>query len=233
MARTATLASLQAQVRQRADMVGSEFITDAELAEYVNQSAAELYGMLVHTDEDYYLAKTTLLTVSGQAEYSFASLSLTDVLKFKGLDVPITGGFKRAADRLEWPERNALSGPLPSYVTGFPTRYHVGPSSVTLYPTPNGGLSCTFWYIPNPPRLDVGGTITFDGCEGWEEYIVLDAAAKCLFKEQSLEAATLLLQQKDLLSKRILTNARRDFGGPKHISKRRFGRNGASFPRLW
>lgn len=223
MARTATLASLQTQALQRADIPATTTrYATGETAEYVNQSMAELYGVLVQSDEDFYTVSVPLTTVGGQADYTFAALVTDDdVFKFRGLDIPVTGGFKRTAERLEWAERNDFTGPLPMYIAGFPMKYHVTADKLTLYPTPSGGLLCTFWYVPNPPRLDAAGTITFDGCSGWEEYIVLDVAAKMLVKDALLEEAGMLLQQKELLKQGILATRQRDISGPRHISRKR------------
>ena len=42
-----TLTQLIAAVRQRADFVNSQFVTDAELTSYINQSYFELYDLLI------------------------------------------------------------------------------------------------------------------------------------------------------------------------------------------
>ena len=235
MARTATLASLQAQALQRADIPATTTrYASGETAEYVNQSMAELYGILVQSDEDFYTVSVPLTTVSGQADYTFASLvTNNDVLKYRGLDVPTVGGFKRSAERLEWSERNDYTGPMPVFIAGRPLKVHVTKDTLSLYPTPTGGLACTFWYVPNPPRLDVAGTITFDGCSGWEEYIVLDVAAKMLVKDALLEEAGMLLQQKEVLKQGILATRQRDISGPRHISRKRNRASLLGYMRGW
>lgn len=218
MPRTATLTDLTAQALQRADIPATtQRYETGEVAGYVNQSMAELYGILVQCDEDFYTVSTALTTTGGKATYALPD----DCYKFRGLDVPVTGGFKRTAERLEWAERNDFTGPLPMYVAGFPMKYHVTAYDITLYPTPSGGVACTLWYVPNPPILDAGGTITFDGQSGWEEYIVLDVAAKMLFKDALTEQQQVLLGQKEALKATILATRQKDISGPRHISRKR------------
>ena len=96
MARTVTLASLQAQVRQRADMLASSFVTDDELAEYINQSVAELYDLLVQTDEDFY-------TRGLEQTVTTPAIALpADFYKLRGVDARVSGNEFRALERVEF-----------------------------------------------------------------------------------------------------------------------------------
>ncbi len=55
MARTRTLLQLREEVRQRADMVNSAFVTNSEVDRCINESWAHMYDQLLATGEDYYL----------------------------------------------------------------------------------------------------------------------------------------------------------------------------------
>ena len=52
---TTTLQNLIDRVRQRADMEGSTFVTDAEVIGYINVAMAEMHDILVTRYEDYYV----------------------------------------------------------------------------------------------------------------------------------------------------------------------------------
>lgn len=58
------LSELKTEVRRRSDMENSEFIKDAELTNYINQSYVELYDILVSRFEDYYVTDFSDKTIS-------------------------------------------------------------------------------------------------------------------------------------------------------------------------
>ena len=51
-----TLAQLITRSRRRADQENSEFCTDAEVVDYINEAIAELHEMMVNEYEIYYLS---------------------------------------------------------------------------------------------------------------------------------------------------------------------------------
>jgi hypothetical protein len=57
-------------------------------------------------------------------------------------------------------------------------------------------------YTVAPADLSSDATLV-DGVSGWEEYIVLDAAIKCLAKEQSSTATATLERQLERMSARL------------------------------
>lgn len=68
------------------------------------------------------------------------------------------------------------------------------------------------WYVPVITRL-VDDTDTIDGVNGWEEWLILDAAIKCMAKEES-DPST-LMQQWKAADDRISTMRKdRDQGQP-------------------
>lgn len=74
MARSRTLLQLRDEVRQRADMVNSAFVTDAEVDRCINQSWAQLYDRLLATGEDYYVKYVDLPSqASSSSAYSLTS----------------------------------------------------------------------------------------------------------------------------------------------------------------
>lgn len=230
MSRTVTLSSLETQVRQRADMVGSSFITDVgELDEYVNQSVARLYDQIVQADEDYYTTGVSLTLVAGTQTYSIASIA-SDFYKLRGVSIYFDPQRIVTLDRLAWQERNDYTNVWVGEVSGMPRKFIVLGGTISFTPIPGSNYTAIFNYIPVPPRLTANGSITFDGNAGWEEFVVLDAAIKCLFKEESFEAVDRLIAEREALLARIIAHYRRDFSGPKKIARRRWRQANQFFP---
>src|SRR5215217_1216398 len=108
-----TLASLNEQVRQRADMQNSGFVTNEELNLYINNSQFELYDLLVSRYEDYFL-KIDLLT-GLPPEFTLAGGANTydlpeDFYKLLGLDLLLDAGLNSWYSLVKWnfAERSTL-----------------------------------------------------------------------------------------------------------------------------
>lgn len=159
MARTRTLLQLRTDVRQRADLVSSTFITDAELTEYINGSIADLFDRLVASrGMDYYekVPPYSFTTVGGTSLYSLPA----DFYQLILCEATI-GSYTVPLQPFALVERGRLS----------------------QQPV-QGGLVVTVRYVPTCPRL-VNDSDTFDGFNGWEEFVILDAALKCREKEET------------------------------------------------
>ena len=89
---TLTLANLITAVRRRADMVGSTFVSDAEVVDYINVAMAELHDILVTKFEDYYVKDTSESPKSG--DYTLPADNPgtlpTDFYKALGVDFTTT-----------------------------------------------------------------------------------------------------------------------------------------------
>lgn len=176
----ATFAEIKLRARQRADMVNSTFVTDGELGNFVNASACELYDILIDSrGENYYVLSSSFSAVAGQKDYPLP----TDFLKLLAVDL-VSGENQIINVRaFQWQERN-LSTTLAYSGDDANIRYQLRGSNITLTPTPNGGAEFRLWYVPRCPALVADGD-SFDGINGWEEYIVIDAAIKMRIKEES------------------------------------------------
>ena len=201
--RTKTLANLRLQSRQRADKVNSGFILDSELTQYINNSCAELYDLLVGAYGNSYYAKTYPFAVnSTDTVYDLPS----DFYKLEGIDLYINPSrfitlkpfmFNergRYQDGSNWAAIVAIQGP----------RYHLQANQIRFNPSPPGAYNLNMYYVPACPEL-VSDSDTFDGINGWEEFVIIDAAIKMLQKEES--DVSVLLAQKNEIMKRINTMA--------------------------
>ena len=209
-----TLLSLRTQARQRADQVNSTFIADAELTGYVNNSLAELYDLLVSRYEGYYILPPVTFTIaSGAYTYTLPS----DFYKLKGLDRNLSGDEWYSIQAFNFQERNQLARPITRTILGSSDlAYRILGSKIYFVPTALAPWTYRIWYIPQYTPLVADGD-TADCVNGWEEYIVLDAAIKMMIKEESDVSALFMLKQ--ALIERIEAMAdNQDIGRPERIS---------------
>lgn len=217
MATTMTLAELRTAVRQRADMVNSQFVTDSELTSYVNQSIFELYDLLVQKyGDNYYVANPhTFSTSNGTDQYALPS----DFYKLLGVEVAVSGGQDSyiTMKPFNFSARNRYSYPgISGYLGIYNLQYRLNGNNLFLMPSPQGGQTVRVWYVPKMTTLSADGD-TLEGISGWTEYVIIDAAIKCMQKEES--DVTVLMNQKQAMIGRIEAAAEnRDAGSPATVS---------------
>lgn len=212
--RNTTLLKLRTQARQRADKVNSGFVLDAELNQYVNNSIAELYDLLVAAyGNDYYLKTYTFSTDGIASDYNLP----TDFYKMEGLDLYVNSSSFITLKPFQFNERARLqNGNNWAAITQAQgPRYHLKANVISFMPLPSVN-NLTMYYVPVCAEL-VGDSDTFDGINGWEEYVIIDAAIKMLQKEES--DVSILMGQKQMLTKRIEAMAEnRDIGHSFKVS---------------
>lgn len=213
MARTVRLDSLEAQVRQRSDTesLTSRF-TQAEVWEYINQSWAELYNYILQTCQDYYLNSYSFNTTSGVTDYALPA----DFFLDRGADTTVAGQLFQL-DRWQWDERSQYENTA-IWSPGFQWAYNIVGSNISLRPSPGGVYSVRLWYYPAPSRMTVASS-PIDCMSGFEEYIVNDAAAKILIKDDRDASGPLALKA---AAKRVIDMmiANRSRSNPNRVIKR-------------
>lgn len=235
MSTSMTLSDLLIATRQRADMVNSQFITDSELTSYINQSYFELYDLITNVHEMWNIAPPLTFQTDGTTQlyplpdgvlYSAAP----QFYKLWGVDLGL-GAFNNNArvtlKRFQFIARNSYIYPQlsSSVLAVFNPAYDIVGSNIMFIPIPSANQFITLWYTPTLQTLN-SPSDAVNGVSGWTEYIIVDAAIKCMQKEES--DATLLMTQKEALIKRIEESAaNRDTGQPESISNTR-GRAGLS-----
>lgn len=219
MATTMTLLELRNASRQRSDMVNSQFVSDAELNSYINQSYFELYDILVGAyGENYYVAPPYLITTDGVNQ--FFSLP-ADFYKALGVDVQVSSPVSNNAfwtlKEFSFAERNKYAVPNTQLYFGITNlRYRIQGDQLWLNPLPQANQVIRLFYIPRMTTL-ASDTDTVQGVSGWTEYIIIDAAIKCLQKEES--DVSVLMAQKQAMLQRIEAMAQnRDAGMPSTVA---------------
>lgn len=215
MARTFTLSGVRTKARRRAGMESASaqlFITDAELNEYINDSYTELYDLLCSSGgQEYFLSTSTISVTSSTDVYALPA----DFYRLLGLSANVATGNPYPLRPFNFNERNAY--PRGGWGASR-MQYRVRGSNIQFIPYPTASITLTLYYIPACPVLtDV--SVAQDGVNGWDELLSIDAAIKCLAKEES--DASLLMAQKDRLIARIIANApNRDASTPERVTDR-------------
>lgn len=225
MATSMTLAELRTAVRQRADMLNQSgdytnaFVTDSELNSYINQSYFELYDLMVSSyGENYFVAAPFYITTDGSNQ--FFSLP-SDFYKALGVDIQVSSPVSNNAwwtlKEFTFAERNKYAVPNTQLYFGITNlRYRIQGDQLWLNPLPQINQTIRLFYIPRMTTL-VNDTDEVQGVSGWTEYIIIDAAIKCLQKEES--DVSVLMAQKQAMLQRIEAMAQnRDAGMPSTVA---------------
>lgn len=206
-----TLTTLRSRVRERADMVGSSFVADSAtgLDAWINEAHQKLHQMLVDAlGEEYVSSSSAFTTVAGQSDYSLPA----GFYKLYGVDLTI-GGVIYDLEQYTRQERNTLRNT--NTAGWYLPKYSLVGSTLRLFPAPAGALAGTMLYAPEATTL-VNTTDTVTYPNGWERFIVIDAAIQALNKEESNTAA-LVAERASIIREIETTKEQRDLAHPKRI----------------
>ena len=198
--------ALVSRVRQRADMENNFFISDLEIQTYLNAGLCELHDILIQTyGQDYYIKSTEWNTTAGTDTYLIFNLA-NDFYKLRGIDCKLNGQEWFTLRPFNFNERNLYQNWAQWSVLGLSNiRYRMVGGNFVFTPVPNAVTAMRIWYIPTAQQFESAapGTSTaiFDDINGYAEYVVIDAAIKCLQKEES--DVQVLMAQKLAMKKRI------------------------------
>lgn len=179
---------MRSQAQQRCDMVNSSFISTSEWNGMINASAQELYGLIVQKFGNDYFTQSPSSGYTFQTDGTNQFFALpSDFFKVLGVDLQVTSPNQYVAlKEFNFADRNKLS--------------------ITNSTIPANGQTIRVLYVPRFTLL-ANDADTFDGFNGWEEYVVLDAAKKAALKEESYELAQLLESDKAKMLERIESEA--------------------------
>jgi len=235
MSTTMTLAQLRTASRQRSDMVNSLFITDAELNSYINQSYFELYDILIQKyGDNYFSADPARFATDGSSMQFVLPDGVTTFIngrtgdsgyvapafyKLLGVDLMLANQSQSFVTirPFNMSDRNKYAVPnFQSFYGVTNLRYRLNNNYLWLTPTPAANQNMQIWYVPRLTQL-TSDSDTCDGISGWTEYIICDAAIKCLQKEES--DCSILMAQKAALIQRIeAAGENRDAANPATVA---------------
>lgn len=220
-----SLGQIRLNAKQRADQVGSNFLTLPEWNANINQSMFELYDLLVTVYEDYFAQHIEFQTNGQDMSYPLPNGLNYDAspsfYKLLGVDLGISTGNNAyvTVDKFNFIDRNRYLYPNSnSTIYGvFGMKYRMVGENIEFIPKPTASQPIRLWYVPRLTELLKDNDITSTSISGWIEYVITDAAIKAMQKEES--DVTVLMAQKMALIKRIEDSAmNRDAGRPDTIS---------------
>jgi hypothetical protein len=217
------LLQIRTQARQRSDQENSEFVGDSELNGYINASYGELRDLLVSRFEDYY-SSTIEFTLSGINTYEIPQT----VYKIRGLDYQVNGSDWMTVYPFNFAERNSRNRATNRLIYGRRRlQYRLMGLNLILLPEDKASGNYKLWFIPRVTPL-VDDEDEMSDVLDFEEYVVVDAAIKCLIKEES--DITSLMAIKEQLRQRILAmSANRDAGMPERVADVSYFSNAPDF----
>ncbi len=218
----------------RADKLNSDFLTIDEWNSNINQSAFELYDILVTKfGDDYFLANPVTFSTTGAKNYPLPDGVTTiggsvppALYKLIGVDCGVAVGNNAwvTLPRYNWIDRNRFIYPqLQANALGvFNLSYRQMGNELYFIPNPSAGQYIQLWYVPQMTQLLQDTDMLPFSISGWSELVIVDAAIKALIKEESFDQANVLAARKSELLLRIETTAaNRDVGQPNTISDTR------------
>lgn len=188
-----TREELRERAREEADQENSGFVSDAALNRHLESAARQLMDLLVtKTSEDHYTnpIPTPFTLAEGVAEYTVP----TDLYKVRGVDFNFGDGFTPLS-QFEFADRGRLSG-YPGSRLACPVQYRYFRNKLIFLPAEFAAGNYQLWYIPLFEGF-ANDAAVFDGENGWEEFIVLEAAIRCIGKEES-DTSELVRRKRDL-----------------------------------
>jgi hypothetical protein len=215
----------------KADKLRSEYLTTDEWNFNINQSAAELYDILITKFGDqYFLASPVTFQTNGTAVYDLPDGSnfsgAPALYKLAGADVGINASNNQwfTLPRFNWIDRNRyatlqLAGTVQSV---YGLAYCPWGGKIYFIPLPTAAQIIQLWYIPILMQMLLDTDMLPFSISGWSEYVIVDAAMKAMQKEESLEKWNSLMASKQALLERIQTTAaNRDVGQSNTVSNTR------------
>lgn len=200
-------------------MENSSFVSDTEWTTYIEQSVGELLDLCIETagPQNFAVVSGEGTTTSGTDVYDVPDPAdpetAASLYKVIAVLVKFDGTYRRVRRmRIQdaqtfvdndgtWSGRDSVF-----YQVAFRTdtiwEATTYQRQIRFFPSPPSGRSFKLLYIPFPYRND---TTYINGLPGWEDYVVVDAAAKALEKEES--DARALWKRKAELTERIRFHA--------------------------
>lgn len=219
-----TLGEIRTQVRQRADMEQSLFVSNSEANSYINASLKELHDLLISAyNEEYYMESVEFEAQADTIEYDLPDGSNYDgaakFYKLRGVDVSTGSSTESWAvvKRFNFNRRNEDINNAAWSLLGQPfLEYRLVGSKIRFNRQPDAGTSFRIWYHPVCVTL-VDDSDSYDDINGFIDYVIVDVAIKMLQKEES--DVTVLAAQKAELKARIKSMAQnRDANEPESVT---------------
>lgn len=230
------LGYLRYMAQLKADKLHTFYLTTDEWNFYINQSAAELYDILVDKyGEDYFFAPPLIINLTGVqsyplpdgSNYPINGIPSPALYKLNGIDANVSGGAPGPnagwvpLARTNWSDRDRYTtwpGQAGALNNIYQMSYRTMGNQLFLFPQ-NQNMLIQVWYVPIVAQMLLDTDMMPYSISGWSEFVIVDVAMKAMIKEESLEKWNALAGIKSALIERIEdTASNRDVGQPNSVS---------------
>lgn len=232
------LADLILLTRQRSNMENNFFVSDQELTTYLNNSLAELDGLMAREYEEYRLANFQAILPNDGVSNVISIPS--NLFKLRGVDYVNSGQGGPPYYTLyqfQFPERNRDNNVLNNIASPWgkvQLSYRLADVGIIIQPQQNAGGTYQVWYTPKYiPLVSMSDALNIQmDTQSWVEYCVVDCCIK-IFNKQGLDPSG-FLAEKQTLHTRILSEAKnRDSSGPKRMANVRYSNDDLVLPYMY
>jgi hypothetical protein len=217
-----TMAELITQVRRRADLENSAFVTDQELEDFLNDSIAELHSeLLSRWGDEYFATEEQIAVAGGPVDEDGSEVSLSPPFDDPPLKVLGVALFLEAEQRLVPLHTFSFGDTVQRLDAGdwanSPPRYKLKGNDVLAFDQPPSVTQqIIVRAVEQATRYDKDVASEIDELYAWREFVIVDTTIKVMQKEESDTAA--LDARKQYLLVRMSANAPpRDIAAPKMI----------------
>jgi hypothetical protein len=179
----------------------------------LNQAYESLYGLIVRTNENYFINSADTTLISGTQTYTLP----TDFKKLVGMDLASTPGASPVSlTPFNFQERNLYTQANLFTASGQQTtyKYNLQGSNFKLTPTVTGGGVITVWYIPLTPNIPT--TVTEVQTWDCDNYLIAYLAYKMIAKGENDVSA--IVGEVELARQEVIRSVReRDDGRPSRL----------------
>lgn len=220
---TRTLTQLITDVRTLANVLGSNFVSDTNITDWINNAVGELYDLVISTFEHYYVKQFNFTLAGGFSGNSQSLAALTGgFYKDNTLEFNPGTSTRRIVRRLgAFNERdNAVALSYDILDT---------PNTLYVYPPESSNGNYQLLYTPDAPILATnspGPQVDLDATLGrWYQYVVKRATIDLYRKRGKTDEAAMLAGSDDNPQpgtlaherKRVLTMAHNKVEGPQQV----------------
>lgn len=170
---------LETRVRSQSDKDRSGHLSSSQVRDFIEQSWKALYYLLVDEDENYYVDQLKIRIKSRISYFPANFYKIVAIDRFHG-------DFYTTLRKLNFVERQFhQTGHYRDYRSrGWDEtlRYSYFDRKLIIHPSFDNDNDFIIYYAPNPPLISSGlAEIT----DGWEQWVVWDAAIKANIREES------------------------------------------------
>ena len=190
------LSELVKRARERAGMEDDETLSEEEWEGLIQDAWESLYDMIVTSwGVEHFAKKRSIGVVTGQTSYPLPT-DCKSVLSMDWFDGQVTQPIRKWTFKTEhiWANQNTSSGRYAARVLGRTIEVRPTPSSIT-------SEAIKLWYVPKAGK--VGELEDVYSIDGWDLWIIVDAAQQALIEEGSTDEAAMLQQKKMEVEARI------------------------------